>query len=69
MTLREGLRLFGYPEWFKMPVTDDEGFDLLGNTVAVNVVTAVAERLASSFQNEAVDDFKNQTKSRPVAVL
>jgi DNA (cytosine-5)-methyltransferase 1 len=69
MTLREGLRLFGYPEWFKMPVTDDEGFDLLGNTVAVNVVTAVAERLASSFKNNVEDDIKNQTKSRPVAVL
>lgn len=50
MTLREGLRLFGYPEWFTMPVTDDEGFDLLGNTVAVNVVSAVAERLAKVYK-------------------
>lgn len=50
MTLREGLRLFGYPEWFKMPVTNDEGFDLLGNTVAVNVVTAVAQRLANVYK-------------------
>jgi DNA (cytosine-5)-methyltransferase 1 len=69
MTLREGLRLFGYPEWFKMPVTDAEGFDLLGNTVAVNVVTAVAERLASAYKNEFFDGFKNQTKSLPVAFL
>lgn len=50
ITLREGLRLFGYPEWFKMPVTDDEGFDLLGNTVAVNVVSAVAGRLADVYK-------------------
>jgi DNA (cytosine-5)-methyltransferase 1 len=69
MTLREGLRLFGYPEWFKMPVTDDEGFDLLGNTVAVNVVTAVAERLAISFKNRTRKYVKNQTKSLPVSVL
>ncbi len=50
MTLREGLRLFGYPEWFEMPVTIDEGFDLLGNTVAVKVVSAVSERLAEVYE-------------------
>jgi DNA (cytosine-5)-methyltransferase 1 len=46
MTFREGLRLFGYPEWFEMPVKENEGYDLLGNTVAVAVVKKVAERLA-----------------------
>jgi len=66
MTLREGLRLFGYPEWFEMPVTLDEGFDLLGNTVAVKVVSSIAERLATSYsENENV----YQTRSEPVAVL
>jgi DNA (cytosine-5)-methyltransferase 1 len=69
MTLREGLRLFGYPEWFKMPVSDDEGFDLLGNTVAVNVVVAVAERLVNSYKSETFLEIKNHSKSRPVAVL
>ena len=66
MTLREGLRLFGYPEWFEMPVTIDEGFDLLGNTVAVKVVSAIAERLAISY-SENVNFY--QTRSEPVAVL
>lgn len=47
MTLREGLRLFGYPEWFELPVSEAEGYDLLGNTVAVNVVQAIAERIAA----------------------
>jgi DNA (cytosine-5)-methyltransferase 1 len=51
ITLREGLRLFGYPEWFEMPVTLNEGFDLLGNTVAVNVVKAISERLATVCAN------------------
>lgn len=49
MTLREGLRLFGYPESFKFPVTQSEGFDLLGNTVAVPVIAAIASRLAQSY--------------------
>lgn len=49
MTLREGLRLFGYPEWFEMPVNKlEEGYDLLGNTVAVSVVKEVAGRLAQT---------------------
>lgn len=45
MTLREGLRLFGYSEDFLFPVTNEEGYDLLGNTVAVPVIAAVADRL------------------------
>lgn len=44
-TLREGLRLFGYPEGYKFDVTEKEGFDLLGNTVAVPVIKAVATQL------------------------
>lgn len=51
LTLREGLRLFGYPDDFKFPVTQSEGFDLLGNTVAVPVITAISERLAKSYSN------------------
>ena len=49
MTLREGLRMFGYPESYMMPVKMKDGFDLLGNTVAVNVVEAVAGRLADAY--------------------
>ncbi|MCU0338327.1 MAG: DNA (cytosine-5-)-methyltransferase [Spirosomaceae bacterium] len=54
MTTREGLRLFGYPEWFELPVKTDEAFDLLGNTVAVSVVEAIAERLAACYENAYV---------------
>lgn len=49
LTLREGLRLFGYPDDFKFPVDQEEGFDLLGNTVAVPVIAAVAGRLAEAY--------------------
>ena len=45
LTLREGLRLFGYPESFKFDIDDVNGFDLLGNTVVVPVIKAVATRL------------------------
>lgn len=45
LTMREGLRLFGYPDSFSFPVSENEGYDLLGNTVAVPVIAAVANRL------------------------
>ena len=45
LTLREGLRLFGYPDSFKFDITRKDGYDLLGNTVVVPVIKAVAERL------------------------
>lgn len=45
LTLREGLRLCGYPEEYKFNISEKEGFDLLGNTVVVPVIQSVASRL------------------------
>lgn len=50
MTAREGLRMFGYPEWYDLtPVERKYGmkkvYDLLGNTVVVPAVEAVLGRL------------------------
>jgi DNA (cytosine-5)-methyltransferase 1 len=44
LSLREGLRLFGYPDNFKFATSRENGYDLLGNTVVVPVIKAVAER-------------------------
>ena len=48
LTLREGLRLFGYPETMRLNVSEKEGFDLLGNTVVVPVIKAVANKLLNA---------------------
>lgn len=45
LSLREGLRLFGYPDDFKFDVTTEEGYDLLGNTVVVPVIKEVAKKM------------------------
>ncbi len=45
LTIREGLRLFGYPEWYEIPTKEYDAFDLLGNTVAIPVVEFVASRV------------------------
>lgn len=55
MSLREGLRLFGYPDSYKFKVKQSDGFDLLGNTVCVNVIKAVSERLLDTLRTEEGD--------------
>lgn len=52
LTIREGLRLFGYPEWYEIPTKEYDAFDLLGNTVAVPVVEFVANKLAEVYVSE-----------------
>ena len=42
------MRLFGFPEEFKLNVSRTKGYDLLGNTIAVKMVEAVSERLIES---------------------
>jgi DNA (cytosine-5)-methyltransferase 1 len=50
LSLREGLRLFGYPDDFVFDIKDNDGYDLLGNTVVVPVIKAVASRLLDSIK-------------------
>lgn len=45
LTLREGLRLFGYPDDYSFDIPSDLGYDLLGNTVVVPVIRAVSSRI------------------------
>ena len=45
---RECLRLFGFPEDFVINIPINKAYDLLGNTIAVPVVTSVAEKLISN---------------------
>lgn len=63
LTLREGLRLFGYPESFKFNISTEDGYDLLGNTVVVPVIKAIASRLITEIYN-GNKERKNQTDSR-----
>lgn len=45
LTIREGLRVFGYPDSYEIPVKTNYAYDLLGNTVVVPVVKAVSVRV------------------------
>jgi DNA (cytosine-5)-methyltransferase 1 len=52
LTIREGLRMFGYPENYEIPLKKTLAFDLLGNTVVVSVVKAISERILDTLQVE-----------------
>lgn len=45
LTIREGLRLFGFPEDYQINLPESKAFDLLGNTVVVPIIKEVAKRL------------------------
>lgn len=50
LTVREGLRLSGFPDVYNLDdVSYQEGFDLLGNTVIVPVIEKVCERYLVEF--------------------
>lgn len=55
LTVREGLRMFGYPDHYTLKTFEDsdkglsQAFDLLGNTVVVPVIEAVAIRLLINY--------------------
>lgn len=61
LSLREGLRLFGYPETYTLeefnnPKNKKAGFDLLGNTVVINVVKEVSGRIANTYMDSVGDN-------------
>ena len=52
LSLREGLRLFGYPEDYKFDIERNLGYDLLGNTVVVLVIKEVSKRVLSIYKGD-----------------
>lgn len=49
LTVKEGLRLFGFPDNYDLSeLKETEAFDLLGNTVCVPVIKEVSKKLLAS---------------------
>ena len=53
LTPREAARLQGFPEEFKILVSDTQAYKQFGNSVAVNVIEAVASQMRISLQNSS----------------
>lgn len=56
LSLREGLRLFGYPDDYKFDIEKSLGYDLLGNTVVVPVIAEVAGRVLDIYYEDGGAD-------------
>lgn len=69
LTLVEQCRLFGFPDTFQLNVKDTLAYDLLGNTVPVATVTAIAERLivASFLSRSSRSDERLNLAYYPIA--
>lgn len=50
LSVREGLRLSGYPDSYQMNIPKRAAYDLLGNTVVVPVIKAVARELLQTYE-------------------
>jgi DNA (cytosine-5)-methyltransferase 1 len=48
---KQGLEMMGFPKSFKMPVSDNQAMKQLGNSVAVNVVKAIATEIKFHLKN------------------
>ena len=53
LTPRECARLMGYPDTFKITVSDTQAYRQFGNSVAVPVVSAIAREVLSALQRPA----------------
>ncbi|MDO4544951.1 MAG: DNA (cytosine-5-)-methyltransferase [Bacillota bacterium] len=54
LTVKEGQLLCGYPENYDLSmISNKEAFDLLGNTVCVPVIRAIAERIGAELRRES----------------
>lgn len=57
LTPREAARLQGFPDDFKIEVSDVQAYKQFGNSVAVNVITAIATEMLKSLESV----IKNET--------
>ena len=55
LTLREGLRLNGYPEDYNLNIDYTKGMDLLGNTVVVPIIKMICDRVLENEVDERSD--------------
>ena len=54
ITPREAARLQGFPDSFIIPVSDNQAYKQFGNSVAVNVVEAIAKEIKKALNNKKI---------------
>ncbi len=54
LTPREALRLQGFPDNYIMPVSDNQAYKQIGNSVAVNVIKEIAINVINAMQEQKI---------------
>lgn len=67
ITPREAARLQGFPDSFKIPVSDTQAYRQFGNSVAVNVIEAIALQMLPHLKNSGVVSSEVVSKRRKTA--
>src|SRR5205807_6350619 len=62
LTPRECARLMGFPDNFKIPVSDTQAYKQFGNSVVVPLVTAIAKAVAAALDQPRVTAIEKQLK-------
>ena len=64
LSVREAARLQGFPDKFNFPVSNNQAYKQLGNSVVVPVIKAIGEKMLSSYLSELrkIDLFSEMTK-------
>ncbi len=65
LTPLEQCRLFGFPDHFKVNITEKLAHDLFGNTIAVPIVTAISQRIIEQIFLKKDEKIENTKKSVP----
>jgi DNA (cytosine-5)-methyltransferase 1 len=65
LTPRECARLMGFPDSFKIPVSDTQAYRQFGNSVVVPVVTSVASEIVRALKRKNVGDVEPFAPFRP----
>ena len=67
LSTREGLRLFGFPETYDISsVSYRDAFDLLGNSVSVNAIELVSDRIIKA---NFLDEKRRSLAKQPQTIL
>lgn len=68
LTPREAARLQGFPESFKIPVSDVQAYKQFGNSVSVPVIRAIAKEILHSLNIRKNDARKSQITYRQLSI-
>lgn len=68
LTPREAARLQGFPNTFKIPVSDAQAYKQFGNSVAVPVVSAIATNMVTLLRKSATRVLRNAPRQLRLAL-